>query len=132
MEAERHIKTEDHAAAQAALDRILALQAEHDLALPEAFWFQYAQVAYQAGADADAVESATRYLTTVGRAGAHYREALELLDRAAAEVEEERQAARRAARREAEIRRVLNEMEFVLIGAGDLRDGLASDGRRAR
>ena len=119
VEAERHIGTGDHAAAQAALDRILALQAAHEVVLPEAFWFNYAQVAYQAGADADAVESATRYLTTVGRAGAHYREALELLDRAAAEVEEER----RAARREAEIRRVLNEMEFVLIEPGTFEMG---------
>ena len=95
VEAERHIKTEDHAAAQAALDRILALQAEHDLALPEAFWFNYAQAAYQAGLYAAAVEAATRYLTTVGREGAHYRAALELLDRAAAErhrIEAERQA----------------------------------------
>ena len=77
VEAERHIGTGDHAAAQAALDRILTLQADHDLALPEAFWFQYAQVAYQAGRSAAAVEAATRYLTTVGREGAHYREALE-------------------------------------------------------
>ena len=84
VEAERHIGTGDHAAAQAALDRILALQADHDLALPEAFWFQYAEVAYQAGLYAAAVEAATRYLTTVGREGAHYRAALELLDGAEA------------------------------------------------
>ena len=95
VEAERHIGTGDHAAAQAALDRILALQADHDLALPEAFWFQYAEVAYQAGLYAAAVEAATRYLTTVGREGAHYRAALELLDGAEAErhrIEAERQA----------------------------------------
>ena len=95
VEAERHIETGDHAAAKAALDRILALQAAHDLTLPEAFWFQYAQVAYQAGLHGAAEEAATRYLTTAGREGAHYREALELLDRAAAErhrLEAERQA----------------------------------------
>ena len=85
VEAERHIGTGDHAAAKAALGRILALQAAHDLTLPEAFWFQYAQVAYQAGLYAAAVEAATRYLTTVGREGAHYRAALELLDGAEAE-----------------------------------------------
>ncbi len=68
VEAERHIGTGDHAAAKSALDRILALQAAHDLALPEAFWFQYAQVAYQAGRYGAAVEAATRYLTTAGRA----------------------------------------------------------------
>jgi formylglycine-generating enzyme required for sulfatase activity len=95
VEAERHIETGDQAAAQAALDRILALQAAHDLALPEAFWFQYAQVASQAGLYGAAVEAATRYLTTVEREGAHYRAALELLDQAAAarhRIEAERQA----------------------------------------
>ena len=95
VEAERHIETGDQAAAQAALDRILALQAAHDVVLPEAFWFQYAQVAYQAGLYAAAVEAATRYLTTVGRDGAHYRAVLELLDRAEAarqRIEAERQA----------------------------------------
>ena len=95
VEAERHIETGDQAAAQAALARILALQAAHDLVLPEAFWFQYAQAAYQAGLYAAAVEAATRYLTTVGRDGAHYRAALELLDGAEAErhrIEAARQA----------------------------------------
>lgn len=91
VEAERHIGTGDYAAAKAALDRILGLQAAHDLTLPEAFWFKHAQVAYQAGSYADAVESVTRYLTTAGREGTHYREALELLDRA--ETEPERRAA---------------------------------------
>ena len=37
VEAERHIETGDYAAAKAALDRVLALQAAHDVALPEAF-----------------------------------------------------------------------------------------------
>ena len=76
VEAERHIGNGDYTAAKAALDRILALQATHDLALPEAFWFKHAQVAQQAGDYAEAVESVTRYLTTAGREGAHYREPL--------------------------------------------------------
>lgn len=80
VEAERHIKNRDYAAAKATLDQLLAL----DLALPEAFWFKHAQVALQAGVYADAVKSATCYLTTAGRKGAHYRAALELLDRAEA------------------------------------------------
>ena len=71
VEAERHIGTGDYAAAKAALDRILELQAEHDLALPEAFWFKHAQVSHQAGDHAEAMESVTRYLTTAGREGAH-------------------------------------------------------------
>ena len=47
--AERHIGNGDYTAAKAALDRILELQATHDLALPEAFWFKHAEVAHQAG-----------------------------------------------------------------------------------
>lgn len=120
LAAERHIGNGDHAAAKAALDRILELQAEHDLALPEAFWFQHAQVALQAGSYAEAVESVSRYLTTAGREGAHYREALELLDRAEAGVEERRRAAERRAEG---IRRVLNEIEFVLIEPGTFAMG---------
>lgn len=147
VEAERHIRTGDQAAAQAALDRILALQAAHDLALPAAFWFQSAQVAYQAGRYADAEEAATRYLTTVGREGVHYRVALELLDRAAAErhrveaeqqrqAEERQRAAEAAARRrqaaEAERRRLAQlpreiqnslGMAFVLVAAGTFEMG---------
>ncbi len=140
VEAERHIGTGDHAAAKAALDRILGLQAAHDLVLPEAFWFQYAEVAYQAGLYAATEEAAARYLTTVGRAGAHYRAALELLDqveaarqRVAAErqhrAEEQRRAAAAAAaerRRLAQLPRELRNsigMEFVLIKAGTFQMG---------
>ena len=106
IEAERHIGNRDYAAAKAALDRILALQAAHDLALPEAFWFKHAQVSQQAGDYAEAVESATRYLTTAGREGAHYREALELLDRA----------------ERSEIRNSIG-IEFVLIEPGTFEMG---------
>ena len=109
IEAERHIGNRDYAAAKAALDRILALQAEHDLALPEAFWFKHAEVAHQAGDHAEAVESVTRYLTTAGRDGEHYREALELLDRAEAGPPRE-------------LRNSIG-MEFVLIEAGTFAMG---------
>ena len=123
VEAERHIETGDYAAAKAALDRVLALQAAHDVALPEAFWFTHAQVARQAGLYAEAVESVTRYLTTAGREGAHYRAALELLDRA--RIEGEGAARRRAAeqQRAEEIGHVLAAMEFVLIEAGTFAMG---------
>ena len=112
MEAERHMGTGDYAAAKAALERLLGLQAEHDVALPEAFWFTHAQVALQAGAYAEAVESVTRYLTTVGREGAQYREALALLDRAEAEEQ----------RRQNLFHTSLG-MEFVLIEAGTFQMG---------
>ncbi len=88
------------------------------MALPEAFWFKHAQVALQAGSYADAVESVTRYLTTAGREGAHYREALELLDQAtvAAEVEQ------RLAQLPREVRNSIG-MEFVLIEPGTFEMG---------
>ena len=123
VEAERHIETGDYTAAKAALDRLLDLQAAHDVALPEAFWFKHAQVARQAGLYTEAMESVTRYLTTAGREGAHYRAALELLDRA--RIEGEEAARRRAAeqRRAAEIGRVLTAMEFVLIEPGTFAMG---------
>ena len=123
VEAERHTATGDYAAAKAALDRVLALQAAHDVALPEAFWFKHAQVARQAGLYAEAVESVTRYLTTAGREGAHYRAALELLDRA--RIEGEEAARRRVAeqQRAEEVGRVLAAMEFVLIEAGTFAMG---------
>ena len=89
----------EHPAALATLNEVLALVEEAGLAAPEAFWFRHAQAASVAGEHAQAVESVTRYVTTAGRAGAHYRAALELLER-------EREAARRAERerRQAEAR----------------------------
>ena len=69
VQAERQIRSGDHAGAQATLDGILALQAEHGLEIPDAFWFKRAEVSRQAGLHAQAAESATRYLETAGRAG---------------------------------------------------------------
>ena len=73
MQAERQIGDGDYAAALASLDGILALQAEHDLAIPDAFWFKHGRsVAGKPGMHAQTAESATRYLETawakVGRA----------------------------------------------------------------
>jgi len=109
LEAERHIGNGDHTAAKSSLDRILELQGEHDVALPEAFWFRHAQVALQGGRYAEAVESVTQYLKTAGREGAHYRAALELLDRAEAGPPRE-------------VRNSIG-MEFVLIEPGTFQMG---------
>ena len=67
MQAERRIGDGDYAAALASLDRILALQAEHELAIPDAFWFKHGQVSQEAGLHAQAVESVTRYLVAAGQ-----------------------------------------------------------------
>ena len=65
-----------------AMDRIVALQKEHDLTLPGDFPFHYAQTALAAGSVQAAIDSANRYLSAAGRKGKYYRQALELLVKA--------------------------------------------------
>ena len=130
MQAEKQFGDGDYAAALASLDGILALQAEHDLAIPDAFWFKHGQVSQEAGLHAQAVESVTRYLLTVGQGGEHYMAALELLDVAEAE------AAAAAAVAEREARAVVaaaaavargEPLAMVVIPAGRFRMGCLSD-----
>ena len=130
MQAERQIGDGDYAAALASLDRILALQAEHEVAIPDAFWFKHGQVSQEAGLHAQAVESVTRYLVAAGQGGEHYLAALELLDVA------EAAAAVAAAFREREARVVAaaaaavargEPMEMVVIPGGRFRMGCQSD-----
>ena len=102
VRAEWQVQEGERWAALATLDEVLALVEEHGMAAPDEFWFLHAQAASVAGAHAQAVESATRYLTAAGRDGGHYRAALELLEKSDREVQamRERQAAREAAERE--------------------------------
>ena len=80
LEAERQIGNGDSAAALAALDRVVALQAEHDLEIPPVFWFRHAQVAMETGLYEEArASSAIRYLQVAGREGEDYTAALEVL-----------------------------------------------------
>ena len=72
----------NHKGALEAMDRIVALQKEHRLTLPEDFPFRYAQTALAAGSVQAAIESVNRYLSATGREGKYYREALTLLVRA--------------------------------------------------
>ena len=78
----------DHKGALEAMDRIVALQNEHRLTLPEDFPFCYAQTALAAGSVQAAIESVNRYLSAAGREGKYYREALELLVRAERRLQE--------------------------------------------
>ena len=82
VRAERAIDEQDFHGAKAAMDTILELQAEHDLELPAAFSFRYAEVLERLGLYDEAVEHVTAYLAVAGRDGEYYREALELLDSA--------------------------------------------------
>ena len=80
LQAERQLQAGDHDAAVATLDKIVALQADHGLAIPPAFWFKHAQASQEAGRFEQAIESATRYLVEAGQQGQYYMAALETLD----------------------------------------------------
>ena len=82
LQAEQQMQDEDFGAALETLDRIIALQTEHNLELPPAFWFSHARVAMGVGLPEEAMASAIRYLEVTGQEGEHYVEALELLNQA--------------------------------------------------
>ena len=79
LQADQQIAKNDHEGAFESLQKILALQKEHGLTLPEAFHFKYAQVAFAAGSFPAALDSVNQYLVAAGREGEFYQKALELL-----------------------------------------------------
>ena len=130
--------------AMESLERILELQEQHGVELPETFLLTYAEVSLRVGLYSQAIESVTRYLTLTGREGEHYRGALRLLDSAEAakaaalEAAEEAQRRLEESRRKAEAARaaaeearkkaaaVIAAMEFVWIPPGEFRMGSTS------
>ena len=148
LRAEQSVRDDDSAGARAAMMQIDALQAEHDLEIPANYHHRYARV-WSAVANWERSQaSAVRYLELTGRDGEHYLDALTLLNRATAALEEiERDRARRAteqarrlaaeARERAERERALNaapdiaaRMEFASIPPGEFRMGLSPSNRR--
>lgn len=106
LRAERQIANEEYWSALVSLDEILDLQAEHEVTLPESFWFSHAVASYRAGLHSHAAASATRYVELTGRPGEHYLAALELLDVAEAAARREvAEAQRQANLREREDRK---------------------------
>ena len=79
LEARQQIEGGNFVEALTALDRIFALQSEHNPELPSIFWFRHALVALETGLYAEAKGSATRYLRLTGRGGEDYTAALEVL-----------------------------------------------------
>ena len=131
VRAEMHIEEQDYAGAKAAMDRILELQDQHGLELPEQFFFRYAEVVERLGLYDEAIEFVTKYLTLAGRDGEHYREALRLLNEAEA-ARRRAEAAAEVARRRAEQARkraaaAIAGMEFVRVPAGEFLMGSTSD-----
>ena len=110
LQAEEQIERRNFAAAKQSLDRILALQDQHGLELPEEFFFRYAEVVERLGLYDEAIEAATKYLTLAGRDGEHYRAALRLLNSA-----------------EAEKNNPIAAMEFVQVPAGEFLMGSESE-----
>ena len=111
VQAERELAGGDPGAAVETLNRIVALQAEHGLEIPDQFWFRRAQAAHDAGLHELAIESVVLYLENTGQGGEHYRAALELYD--AAELAKAEAVAALAA-------------EMVVIPAGSFRMGCVS------
>ena len=78
--AEKLMAQKDHQAALDIMGKILALQKEHQLSLPEEFHFTHAELAFAAGSFQAALDAVNEYLVKAGRGGEFYREALDLLD----------------------------------------------------
>ena len=79
IHAEQLHAAKDYTAAFDVMQKIVALQKQHDLKLPDEFHFKYAQVALSADSTRIALESVTTYLSATGKEGEHYKEALALL-----------------------------------------------------
>ena len=79
IHAEQLYAAKDYAEAFNVMEKIIALQKEHNLTLPDEFHFKYAQVALAADSTRIALESVTRYLSATGDGGEFYKEALALM-----------------------------------------------------
>ena len=82
LRAQQAIDESDPARALVELDKIILLQKEHELDLPDEFHFRYAKAAAAAGLPEQALDAVVKYLTLAGREGRHYEEALELMNKA--------------------------------------------------
>ena len=122
LRAESAIKEQDYARARGAMEKVLDLQSEHDLEIPEEFYFKYADVLQRSGDPQAALGLILRYLEESGRDGASYNAALKLMDRVEREIAE-----LDAAEAVASLIRV---MAFVRIPAGGFQMG--SNGEEAR
>ena len=80
LRADRLMEAKDPKGALELMGKIVTLQQEHGLTLPEEFHFKHAKVAVSAGSVQDAIDVVNAYLLQAGREGKFYREALELLD----------------------------------------------------
>ena len=87
LRAEQAVRDGEYTRVQAEINKILDLQKEHELDLPDEFYFRYAKAADSADLPERALESVVTYLSAAGREGQHYAEALELMNKAQDEIE---------------------------------------------
>ena len=80
LRGEQAIEEGTPARALAEINKILELEKEHTLDLPEEFHFRYAKAAAAVGLPEQALEAVIKYLTLAGREGRHYEEALKLMN----------------------------------------------------
>ena len=80
LQAEQLIGEQDYKGALEVMNKIVALQKEHNLSLPVVFYFKYAQTALKAGAFQTALDAIKKYLVATGQGGEFYNEALALLN----------------------------------------------------
>ncbi len=80
LRADRLMADKDPKAALDLMKKIIGLQEEHGLTLPNRFHFRHAEVALTAGAFQDAMDAASKYLLAVERTDPRFGEALGLLD----------------------------------------------------
>ena len=129
LRAEQAVRDGNHDRAQAVIQNLILLRAEHELVLPDEFHFKYAQVADAVDLPEQALEAVVKYLTEAGREGRHYEEALELMNKAQDAIEgvrshkKPRTNQRRRLRRRARSR---SQFSRVLVGPrrGKRRNGL--------
>ena len=86
LRAEQRIEEERFEEAVAALEEAGRLAHAEGLELPDGIWFRRASLALALGRPGDAVKFVTRYLQGADRDTDHYKDALELIEKAEAEV----------------------------------------------
>ena len=80
LRADRLMEADDAKGALEVMGKIVELQKEHGLTLPNEFHFKHAKVAMSAGSVPEALDAVNTYLLAAGRESKFYREALELLE----------------------------------------------------
>ena len=87
LRAEQAVRDGEYTRAQGEINKLLDLQKEHELDLPDEFHFRYAKAAASTDWPEQALEAVVKYLAAAGREGQHYVEALELMNKAQDAIE---------------------------------------------